>query len=249
MPNNDKSKRPNALKHGIYASAPIIEGEDPREFEEVHAALIEEWMPDGALEEDTVFSIAKAIWRKRRAQLFLEVQLMTTILDVQNRFFDETIGLRAFAALLNEKPERAFEEQSRYLRADKIDYLKKKVPRSNFNSSSEWAQAVINEIKTALLPAATFKAPEAPEPRDELVELLDEADRLRKKIMSLHRATTFSGPLFEQELALHERLDAMIDRLFKRLIQIKSMKQILRQTSTEREDNQPLKLVAKRTTK
>ena len=245
MPNNDKSKRPNALKHGIYASAPIIEGEDPREFEEVHAALIEEWMPDGALEEDTVFSIAKALWRKRRAQLFLEVQLM---IDVQNRLFDETIGLRAFAALLNEKPERAFEEQSRYLRADKIDYLKKKVSHLDFYSRSEWAQAVINEIKAALLPAATFKAPEAPEPGDELVELLDEADRSGNKIVSLHRAT-FSGPLFEQELALHERLDAMIDRLFKRLIQIKSMKQILRQTSTEREDNQPLKLVAKRTTK
>ena len=79
-----------------------------------------------------VFSIAKAIWRKRRAQLFLEVQLM---IDVQNRFFDETIGFRAFAALLNEKPERAFEEQSRYLRADKIDYLKTKVPSRGRSSS------------------------------------------------------------------------------------------------------------------
>jgi len=118
MPNNDKSKkRPNALKHGIYASAPIIEGEDPREFEEVHAALIEEWMPDGALEEDTVFSIAKAMWSKRRAQQFLEVQLITTILDVQNPFFDETLGFRAFAALISQKPEGAFEEASRYLRA------------------------------------------------------------------------------------------------------------------------------------
>jgi len=96
-----------------------------------------------------------------------------------------------------------------------------------------------------LLPAATFKAPEAPE---ELAELLDESDRSGKKIALLRRSA-FSSDLFEQELARLERLDAMIDRLFKRLIQMKSMKQIWRQTSTEREDNQPLKLVAKRTTK
>jgi hypothetical protein len=248
MRNNDQRKRPNALKHGVYASAPIIEGEDPREFEALHAELREEWMPDGALEEDTVASIAMAIWRKRRAQEFLQVQLMTTIFDVENRFFDEAIGFRAFATLINEKPEGAFEEASRFLRPNKIDYLKKKFPPSHFKSPSEWAHAVINEIRTELLPAVTFKVPEAPKGSKEWVELMDEAGRLQKKMASLHRAT-FSSDLFEQELARHERLDAMIDRSIKRLIQIKSTKQILRQISTEREDNQPLKLVAKRTTK
>ena len=133
MPNN-KWKRPNALKHGIYASAPIIEGEDPQEFEALHAELREEWMPDGALEEDTVASIAMAIWRKRRAQEFLEVQLIATIVDVQNPFFNETLGFIAFAGLISQKPEGAFDEASRYLRADKIDYLKKKFPRSHFKS-------------------------------------------------------------------------------------------------------------------
>ena len=248
MRNNDKRKRPNALKHGIYASAPIIEGEDPQEFEALQAELREEWKPDGALEEDTVASIAMAIWRKRRAQEFLQVQLMTTIFDVENRFFDEAIGFGAFATLINEKPEGAFEEASRFLRPNKIDYLKKKFPPSRFKLPSEWAQAVINEIKTVLLPAATSKVPAAPEGPKEWVELMDEADRLKKKIVSLQRAT-FSSDLFEQELALHERLDAMIDRLIKRLIQTKSTKPILRQIPTERGDNQPLKLVAKRTTK
>jgi hypothetical protein len=84
MPNNDKRKRPNALKHGIYASAPTIEGEDPQEFAALHADLREEWMPDGALEEETVFSIAKAMWSKLRGQQFLEVQLLTNALDVKH---------------------------------------------------------------------------------------------------------------------------------------------------------------------
>ena len=76
----------------------------------------------------------------------------------------------------------------------------------------------------------------------------DELRRCTDDVLSIRRAIA-SDPPFEQELALHERLDARIDRLFKPLIQIKSMKEILRQTSTEREDNQQLKLVAKRTTK
>jgi hypothetical protein len=54
-----------------------------------------------------------------------------------------------------------------------------------------------------------------------------EIDRL------FHTATNFSGDLFKQELALDERLDAMIDRAVKRLIQIKAMKQMLGAASAD----------------
>jgi hypothetical protein len=64
-----------------------------------------------------------------------------------------------------------------------------------------------------------------------------------------HSARNFSGDLFKQELALDERLDAMIDRAVKRLIQTKAMKQMLGQTSTERSDERPTKIVANRTSK
>ena len=40
-------------------------------------------------------------------------------------------------------------------------------------------------------------------------------------------AEAYSGDLFNQELALDERLDAIIDRAVKRLIQIKAMKPML----------------------
>jgi len=58
---NRKRKHPNALKHGAFSKMAIIPGEDPQEFKDLHSALIEEWT-----EEDTVLSIAKGIWRKRR---------------------------------------------------------------------------------------------------------------------------------------------------------------------------------------
>jgi hypothetical protein len=43
---------------------------------------------------------------------------------------------------------------------------------------------------------------------------------------------------FEHELNLRERLDAMIARQVKHLIQTKAMKQMLRQTSAEKTNNQ-----------
>ena len=49
-PNNSvashrRRKRANAQTHGAYAEPLILPGEDPREFEALHAALIEEWKP------------------------------------------------------------------------------------------------------------------------------------------------------------------------------------------------------------
>jgi hypothetical protein len=42
-----KCKRPNALKNGVFATAPLIPGEDPREYDKPYAELIDEWQPSG----------------------------------------------------------------------------------------------------------------------------------------------------------------------------------------------------------
>jgi hypothetical protein len=54
-----KWKRPNAQKSGVFADPLILPGEDPREFEALHSALIEEWTPSGPTEEGKVFGIAR----------------------------------------------------------------------------------------------------------------------------------------------------------------------------------------------
>ena len=46
-----RRKRPNAQKHGVFAEPLILPGEDPREFEALHSALIEEWTPSGPSEQ------------------------------------------------------------------------------------------------------------------------------------------------------------------------------------------------------
>jgi hypothetical protein len=56
---------------------------------------------------------------------------------------------------LRAEPETAFERMaSRLLTAATISHLEQKFPPSNYQSTSEWAEAVITEIKSILLPAA-----------------------------------------------------------------------------------------------
>jgi hypothetical protein len=59
-------RRPSALKHGVFSSAAFFPWENRAEFEALHAELIDEWKPQGAFEEEAVFTIASCMWKKRR---------------------------------------------------------------------------------------------------------------------------------------------------------------------------------------
>ena len=201
---NKNWKRPNAYKHGAFTLIAILPGEDLREFEELHSALVEEWKPQGETEEEAVLSIAKGQWRKRRVQKYVEIRVAKNTLDPSLPSFDERMGLTAFASLMRDEPETAFKKASRCLLPDKINYLMRKFPRSNFESTSEWAEAIINEINSVPLAEFMIAAP-------------------------FTSAAAFTEEIFKQELALDERIDAMIDRAVKRLIQTKAIKQMLDQ--------------------
>src|SRR5262249_339192 len=67
MPKFKATKQPpNALKHGAFSEITILPGEDPQEFERLRRDLIQEWSPSGPAEHDTVLTLAKCMWRKRR---------------------------------------------------------------------------------------------------------------------------------------------------------------------------------------
>jgi hypothetical protein len=126
-----------------------------REFAELYVAVIEEWQPSGPTEADAVYSLADLMWRKRRAQKMLRAKLSMNTWQPDSRIFDERRGLNLFIYCLRSEPETAFERPaSVLLSADNISRLTRKFPRSNYQSTSEWAEAVIGEIKSVLLPAA-----------------------------------------------------------------------------------------------
>ena len=237
-----QGKRPNAQKHGVFSASPTIPGEDPREFQELHAALIDEYQPAGPSEADAVLSLADLMWRKRRAQEFLRTKLMLKTFDPHSPTFDERRGFNFFIHWMHLEPETSFERHaSIFLKPDSIRHLKQKFPRTNYPSTTEWAQAVIMEIKSILLPAAPPSL-EATEPGEgDLPEPLRKMPGELQAIASI----THAGEDFEADLNLRQRLDAMIARQVKHLIQLKAMKQMLRQTSAAQDDEQPKRIAAR----
>jgi hypothetical protein len=165
-----KWKRPNAQKHGVFSECPTIPGEDPREFQELHSALIDEWQPAGPSEEDAVFSLADLMWRKRRAQRFIQAKLKRDTFYAGSPAFDETRGLALFAHFVDLAPEVALESCGNLLLSpDRLSHLKQKFPRSNYQSTKDWAEAIQREIQSVLHPAA------APEPGKKVDDDLTEA--------------------------------------------------------------------------
>jgi hypothetical protein len=223
MKNTQKWKRPNAQKHGIFSATAILPGEEAREFEILQANLTQEWKPTGATEEDAVLSIAKAIWRKRRLQKFIEVQIRRNTVNPKHHSYVERNGLIGLLMHVHSaSAETPFVEYAPlYLRADRIQYLERKYPLKSFKSYAEWIEAIKDEVSRLL---------EASRPLNSQAEQID---------LLLDSATFFTDDHFRQELALDERLDVMIDRAVKRLIQTKAMKQLLGQDPQPTTTNQP----------
>jgi hypothetical protein len=144
-----------------------------QEYIELCTRLFYEWQPSGPTEEDAVLSLAGLMWRKLRAERLLRAKLtFSNSWEPGSPTFDERLGFEVFIGCLRSEPETAFEKQAGHLlRAAMINRLKQKFPRSNYQSTSEWAEAVIMEIKSVLLPNAS-PGVEATEPgeRDLIVE-------------------------------------------------------------------------------
>ena len=227
---NDRSRRPNAYRHGIFCRTTIVPGEDPEEFEALYSALIQEWAPAGETEEDAVLSIAKAIWRKRRAQRFIQIRVTTNSTNPRHPTYDEYESLAAVANILRATPSINFEDYaSRCLEPDKAKKLIDKFPRARYKSDQDWANSVIKEIETILMPKVNFRA----DPAYEYGNLL-------------RSSGTFTDDFFDQELRLDERLDIMIDRAVKRLLQIKAMKQMFGKWGIEPAEDRVKKLPRRR---
>jgi hypothetical protein len=217
---SSKRKRPNALKHGLHATAAIIPGEDPDEFEQLYAELIKEWKPLGPTLRDAVFDLADLKWRKRRLTKSVQTQLWINTFDPDHPAFDERTGLGIFLHYLRSEPETCLGVSARKcLRADKINYLKQKCPRSNYQSTSEWVEAVTREILSILFPATSGFEPSEPEAE---IAGLKEATREWKADCKMAGSIAYARELLDWESTERERLDARINRQIKFLFELKS---------------------------
>ena len=69
-PTGKQRSKINALKHGIFAEAVILEGESREDFELLHGELADTLQPVGTLEQILVEKLAVTSWRYRRFRFF-----------------------------------------------------------------------------------------------------------------------------------------------------------------------------------
>ena len=211
-----EDRRAYEVKFGAETEFVILPGENPLEFEMLHARLVEELSPDGPLEEDVVFSVAKGRWRKERVQRFFAARVVTAQFDHRHEPIDDATFLNAFSILIEDAAEEDagdFREIRRRLDqlggpfADFADHLEAKCPRREFRTNWDWIRAMQTEFQKSLPPAAT--------------RVGDRPDGL----LVTHWSAVLTDHVFARELEFEERIDRMIERALTRLEKIKKSKQ------------------------
>jgi hypothetical protein len=215
-----KYKRPNALKHGVYATPTLIPGENPKEFEELLAELLDEYKPLGPSLRHAVHCLADSMWRLRRLKKSVQTELYVNTFDPHHPAFNEAWGFAMFMQYLGSDPENCFDQHAKkYLRRDKIDDLKRKFPRTNYQSTAEWAQAVTTEILSALWPVKPqFEAPELAYRADEL----EQAVREWRTGQQVAGSIAHARELLEYELRETEHLNGMIVKQTRHCAELKA---------------------------
>ncbi len=215
MSERKNHKKPNALKHGVFAQGLILPGEDAKEFAELFASLMEEWTPQGTTECDAVLSIAKAMWRKKRLQKFRQAEVMRRMLDPADpaeHSYNGFFALSVFAKLLKLRPETAFTKLAQpLLRKELIDDFESEFPRSDYESEVDRSRALLEEVESRL------KADSAV---------------LQEDAVLSRTSGAFPSEDFKEDVMLEERLDALIDRAVKRLVQAKIAKELVRSSGS-----------------
>jgi hypothetical protein len=204
-----QTKRVYEEKSEDQTEVAILPGENPLEFVRLHTRLVEEWMPDGLLEEDAVLTIAKCMWRKRGCQ-----RTMTILSKNTTKSFDKDSYRQAQQELLafQKVLVKGAAEQEIWRELDRVripwDYhFLRFVRRQDFNNTEAWAQEMAKAIKELLLP--------------QIARVLDGTEEM---IVGRREIPPTIDELFDRELRFDERNEAALQRAIDRLRELKQAK-------------------------
>ena len=199
-----RSKR-NALKHGANAQEVMLWSEKYEDFEALHAGLVAEWFPDGETEEYEVRALRDLLWRRRRLDCYeqFKMQKRLDVVRKANQTSRDMENLRGYVSEFNEaKTLEQVEAMLSLLSPLYSNTIRYRWPLREGDDPNTWGPRIASGLSAWMPPVRHEEA-------DEFIEAVD--------LVS-----------FDQDLARIERLDAMIDRTIKRLMQLKSMKQMYR---------------------
>jgi hypothetical protein len=197
-----RSKR-NALRHGVYSREPMLPGEKIGDYETLQAELNEEWAPEGASERGLVGRLVALYWRRQRLERYEHLRLQQRLDEIHNK----SEVSRHVQNLKNLGPQfggaesvEAVEKILSRLSPLYVDIITGSVPQETFKNSPGWGAAI-----------------------DTFLSRINPKDQLEGPAMFIAIVNPDS---FEHEIARSERVDEAIDRTIKRLMQVKTAKQI-----------------------
>jgi hypothetical protein len=197
------SKKRNALKHGANAQEVMLWSEKYEDYESLRADLFMEYNPSGSTEEYLVRALLDLRWRRRRLDCYDRITTQKQLDEIRrdNEISRDLENLAAFAPEFKEansveKVEAALSRFSPGYR----EVILSLAPLEVGAEPTKWGLK-IGEALARLKPATRHEG------ADEFIKIFD-------------------LDTFDEDLARIERLDAMIDRTIKRLMQVKTMKQM-----------------------
>ena len=207
-----KGKKRNALKHGAHASEVLLWSEKYEDYEALRAGLELEYLPIGSSEQYHVQNLLDLLWRRKRLELHERITTQKRLdrVRLENNRAYHIANLCAKApdfkeAATVEQVEELLAVLSPLYRATIL--IRWPVPTGKDlvgkdRDPNTWGLKIAEGM-------SSWTAPSRQEDADEFLAVLDLDE-------------------FDQALARIERLDAMIDRTIKRLLQLKAQKQIHR---------------------
>jgi hypothetical protein len=213
--------RNNASKHGGFSQDLVLPDEKSEDFEQLHQSLIDEWSPTGALEEDTVLTLAQGIWLKRRVERFYHREAVWA----QEHADEEELDYVAkVAAMLGHA--KGVEEVTGLIAVLPDLYRKwieQECPRSKIDDAQSWIQCV----KSKILEIMRVR-------QSNMIEQEHSRAFKGKKAALLRDLTA-------KKISLDERLDGRIDKAIKRLAQLKTFKQVIEVRASQK-SNEPRRI-------
>jgi hypothetical protein len=196
-------KKRNALKHGANATEVMLWSERYEDYEALRSALYQEFTPSGSTEEHLVETLVDLRWRRRRLECYERIAIQQRLDKIRADNVQSYRGdnLRSFAP---EFAEAASVEQVEAvlttLSPIYSHMIRNRWPFNAGDDPQKWGL----KIAEGLL---AWRSMPRFEQADEFIKILDLDE-------------------FDTALDRIERLDAMIDRTIKRLMQLKTMKQM-----------------------
>jgi hypothetical protein len=198
-----KDNNQNALKHGAYSRKDMLPEEKFRDYEALREAHYDEWAPEGVTEQCLVDDLCKLRWRKRRMDQYDQIHLRQRHAQVRQRNYvnRHRNNLKNWGVKFSEAASvEVVEEILSGLSPFYVETITGWVPREKYEDPAQWGQEI-----------------------GKFLSNLEVKDQLEGPDMF---AAIVNPDLIETEISRSDRLDEAIDRKIKRLMQVKTAKQV-----------------------